>query len=402
MICLLAALLAQDVGTLIERLRDEAPDVREEAADRLRARGPEAVPVLETLREADDPELRGRVRRLLREIALDATLHQFYRPGRPVSLSLADAPLAEAVEAWRVQTGETVRVDLEKLQGRVTLSLADVPAWEGLEALCRAAPALSWSVDGETLVLEGRPHPPFPVRVQEEFVVRLDAIVYARTDDFTAAVKETVSIGLNTAWERGLKPLSVEARLTAVLDRDGGSLLPPSPRPLAPPRVSPGPRHRRDEFRFSPPPNARGTAVDRVKGYVVATFPRAYEDLEVETGGAAPSLRAGDATVTVRHLRGTGTTCSFQLVLTYALRGPGASDGRQPPQNVRVVDDLGAEHAATSAGRGVSYAGAACTIHENFNATLPAGRNVGSIRLRILKDVLEKKIEFDFAGLPKD
>lgn len=396
----LLLLLAQDVGILVERLRDEAPDVRAEAADRLRDLGAEALPALEPLRDASDPELRGRVRRLLREIGLDATLRLFYRPGRPVSLGLQDVPAAEAAKAWSEQAGEPVRIGPDGLPGRVTLRAEAVPAWEALERLCRAAPALTWSIEGEDLVLEGRPRPPYPVRVQEEFVVWIDAIVYVRDDDFSAALKESFVVGLNTAWERGLKPLSVEPRVTAVLDADGRSLLPPAPRPWTPPRTSPGPRRRRDEFRFTPAPNAQGRPVDRLKGYVVATFPRAYEDLRVEVAGSSPTLRAGDVTVTIRHLRGTGAASSFQLVTTYALGTPDGSGERQPAQNVRVVDDRGAEHAATSAGRGVSYAGTACTIHENYNVALPPDRDVAAVKLRILKDVLEKRIDFDFAGLP--
>lgn len=56
---------------LIRRLADDSADVRREAEATLRARGLAALPALERHAEAENLELRGRVRQLLRDIRLD-------------------------------------------------------------------------------------------------------------------------------------------------------------------------------------------------------------------------------------------------------------------------------------------------------------------------------------------
>src|SRR3954447_6210280 len=95
---------ASRVAQLIEQLGSASFAERERATEELDAVG---VPALEALRKAaasDDPEVRRRAGELLRKVEARAEAEKVLRPTR-VRLACKDAPVAEAVEALRKQSG---------------------------------------------------------------------------------------------------------------------------------------------------------------------------------------------------------------------------------------------------------------------------------------------------------
>jgi hypothetical protein len=51
-------------------------------------------------------------------------------------------------------------------------------------------------------------------------------------------------------------------------------------------------------------------------------------------------------------------------------------------------------------GQATSFTGTGWSIHQSYDATLPADRRPVAARLRLPKDVFERKIEFEFGNLP--
>jgi hypothetical protein len=387
---------------LIERLTDDSIEERQKAARALADLGQKVVPLLQELTTAPDPELQSRARAILRAIAQNEILRKFYRPGPRVSFDLSGATVPEALEALAKQTGETHKLPAEGFgQDRVTLAVKDVTAWDALARLCESAPALTYSFDEEAISFARKRRPAYPSVRQGEFQVWLDAIQFTRDYEFTGTARENVVLGLNIGWERGLTPASVDARITDVLDEKGDPI-PQANRGWFYPKVdAPKGRSKREEFRYMLPPGAAAPRrISRVKGSVVFSFPLAYEDAAIALDSSAPMTRVSNFTVAIRSIRNGPGTCAFDLVVTYPMTSGEGFPDRLPSQNLLVIDDTGAEHKVSSTRRGTSYGGQSFTIQEAVTVALPAGRVAAKVKIRVLKEILEKKVPFDFSDLP--
>ena len=291
--------LERRVLDLAEKLSSDAIDAREEAAAALIELGPDAAPILERAAGARDAEGKGRIREILREIARDAVLRGAWRPARRVDAAWKDVPLSKALEDVAKATGETFTGGAE-IPGAVTLDLRRATLWESLDALCRAAPALTWSLDGEAIVLKAAPRPPFPALLRDELLAWVDVVEYGRDIEIPpGAGREWAVVGVNLAWTSGLAPLATELRVTEVLDVAGRNLLPGGGfRISQPPKAAATPksRHRREESRMS---LLAGSRVDKVRGYGQLLFPRGYEEVKATFGAQVP-IQAGDAQVALR------------------------------------------------------------------------------------------------------
>ena len=394
---LLLAASPQDarVRELVEKLSSDAIDAREEAAAALVDLGAEAVAPLEALATTGDAERRGRIAEILKEISRDGVLRKTWRPARRVDAAWSGVPLSAALKELAAGVGDEF-AGLDDLHGPVTLTLRRASLWEALDALSRAAPGFTWTPQGDGLAFKAAKRPPYPAKASDEFLVWIEGLEYASDQDFTGASREWVVVSLNAAWTRGLAPASVELKATELLDGAGRSLLPPMAfRGMTPPRApDPKVRHWTEEIRVMLTP---GAAVDRVRGHLRLVFPRGYEDVTLPFGAGAP-VKAGDVQVTVRGGTSTRGSCSFQVMATYPSTGGGT---RAAPPEVWMIDDQGVEHKATGRGTASSFSGTTVSMHQNYEAPLPADRRPASIRLRLMTDVFERRMEFDFEGIPK-
>jgi hypothetical protein len=387
---------------LVERLSDDSIEERQRAARELAELGPAVAPLLQELLQSADLELRARARAVLRSIDQHQVLRKFYRPGPKVTLEAADAPLADVLASLARQAGDEFRFDPAAFaQDRVTFQAKSLGAWEALDRLCRAAPALTYAFEDEALTFQRKARPPYPVRREGEFQVLLESIQFLRDYEFSGTVRESVVLALHTAWERGVAPAGVDPVITDVLD-EKGQPIPQTPRGWAMPRVdSPKGRSKREEFRYLMPAGAAAPArLSRVKGFVTLSFPLAYEDAAISLDAPAPMTRVANFTVAVRNVRALPAGCALDLVVTYPTGEGGGSPDRLPAQSVFVVDDQGGEHKVTTTPRGTSFGGQSFTIQQSVSAALPEGRTAAKLRFRVLKEVLEKKIPFDFTDLP--
>jgi hypothetical protein len=389
----LQADLERRVLELAEKLSSEAIDAREEAAAALVELGPDATPFLESAAGTPDAERRGRIREILREIGRDAVLRGTWRPARRVDASWKDLPVARALEALAAAAGEEFRGAAE-LPGRVTLDLRRATLWEALDALRKAAPGFTWSVEEGGLAFKAAPRPPYPSLARDELAAWVDVVEYGRDVDFSGVAREWAVVGVNLAWTAGLAPAATELRVTEALDAAGRNLLMGGGfRVSQPPKAAATPkaRLRREEVRLNV---AGGGRLDRIRGQGQLLFPRGFEDVRAAFGAAVPT-KAGDAQVALRGGTSVKGSCSFQAVITYAGK---AGTPRLPATEVMVIDDLGGEHpAAAGRGQATSFTGTGWSVHQSYDAKIPADRSAVAARLRIPKDVFERKIDFDFA-----
>jgi hypothetical protein len=145
-VCGLAAALnaadlpAPAVDRLVARLGSDRFADREAAVAALEAAGPGAIPALEAATRSPNPEVSRRAAGVL--VKLQRTADSARLTPKTVRLAYRNTPLGTAVNDLKARTG--VPLTLDPLQVAdplrpVTCATADLPPWEAVEALCRAA-----------------------------------------------------------------------------------------------------------------------------------------------------------------------------------------------------------------------------------------------------------------------
>jgi hypothetical protein len=403
---LLLLALPQDpearVRELLERLADDSVETRERAAGELVALGRAAEPHLRALLGSGDPEVRGRAEAILRDIAVHETLRRSYRPAPPVTLSVRGARVADVLAELAARTGE-----------RLSFSPADfadpLPAfetrgatlWSALEDLCRAAPPLDYGFEDDEIVLRREPRAPCPFVANGPFLLRLESIVLSREYEFTGAPRDTMSLSLLTAWERGLVPARLEVRITELLDDRGGRLLPSERVAAYPSAAPPQGRFRREQFRYPIPGGLQAVRrLDVVRGYALFGFPRAFREGVLDPSARESVAQIGDTAVSVRRWSGGRPECTFEVSVTGPWDARGTPAERLVPGGIEVIDDRGAAHPAARVTRSVSYAGARVTLHESARAVLPEGRSPVRLCVRLVEEMYERRVPFEFRDVP--
>src|SRR5688572_25154839 len=135
------------IDQLIEKLLDDSITVREKAAAELADMGKAAVPALERLRASGDIELRSRGASILKTIAELEILGRHWRRGPRITLDFENAPVAKVLEELAAQGRDSFKFDAAELQDPVTVKVKDATFFDALEAVVRAAPALTWDGD---------------------------------------------------------------------------------------------------------------------------------------------------------------------------------------------------------------------------------------------------------------
>jgi hypothetical protein len=385
---------------LIERLVDDDIGVREKAASDLAEFGKSAIPSLERARGSSDIELRSRAAAILRAIAENEIVGRHWHRGARITLDFDRAPVAKVLEELEKQARDKFKFDAAELQEPMTVRVKDATFWEALESVCRAAPALTWEAEGEGLTFKAQRRPPYPAKRQGEFQVWLDGITYSRDYDFTGNPRTTFTMSVSSAWEAGIAPVAVEQKVTEVLDEDGVNLILPDRFSYGARLDMPKGRTRKDGVYLPIPQGAKAARrFARVRGTSTFFFPRAYEEVTVDLRSAPAPVTLERLTVAVRNFRPMKDSCGCEVILT---AGMGANDGmidRLPFSDIAIVDDLGNLSKAKTSSRSHSYSGTSYTIHENLNVPFPEGRTAVALKLRVLKDVMEKRVAFEFADI---
>lgn len=402
----LACLLPQEdarIRELIDDLGNDRIQVREKAALELADRGKAAIPALERLKLSGDVELRSRAGNILKRIAEGEVIARHWRRGPRITLSATRQPLASVLESLATQGRDTFKIDTDDLQEPVTLDLQDMTFWDAVESVCRAGPDLTWEADGESLHFLKKRRPQYPAKRQGEFAAWIDGITFMRDFDFTGNPRLTFTMTLMSAWEAGIQPVAIEQRVTEILDEEGTNLVPNDRySPYGARMDLPKGRVRKDVVHIPLAQNAKiGRKFSRIRGSAAFLFPRSYEEVSVDLRGVnSIPVTLDRMTVAVRNFRMQLNSCAFEVILTTATPGGDPMVDRLPSTEISVIDDQGTAHKPPTSSRSHSYSGTAYTIHESLQVPLPEGRSAVTLKLRVLKEVMEKRISYDFENIP--
>lgn len=405
LVLLLGCLVPQEdpkLRELIERLTDDEIRVREKAAADLVDLGKAAVPALQRLSRSGDIEARSRAASVLQRIAESEVVSRHYRRGPRITIAADGATVASVLEELLRQSKDQFTYDPEELKDPITLNLKDATFWEAVESICRAAPTLTWEGDGTKLRFLRKARPPYPSKRQGEFTAWLDSITFNRDFDFTGNARSTFTILYSTAWESGIAPVGIDQRITEVLDEDGTNLMATERFGSYGGRMDiPKGRVRRDSAYAPLPQGMAGVKrFSRVRGHAVFYFPRAYQELTFDLQATPVPAQIDRLTIALRNFRLLKDACAFEVILTTNTTTGEPMLDRLPFSEIAVVDETGAEHRAQNSSRSQSFSGTSYTIHENLQVPFPDGRTPKTLRLRVLKDVMEKRLNFEFTDIP--
>jgi hypothetical protein len=398
-VMILAAPVQQDarVQQLIDRLVDDDIVVRDQAAAELADYGKAVVPALEKLKSSPDVELRSRAASVLKAIGEMEIVGLHWHRGARISFEFSAVPLAKVLEELQRQGRDKFKINAAELKEPVSVRVQDASFWEALEAVGRAAPDLNWEVEGDLIVFSRKRRPPYPGRRQGEFSVWLDSIVFTRDNDFTGIPRSTYTLSLSAAWEAGIAPIAVDQKITEVLDEDGTNLISPDRFGYGGRLDTPKGRLRKDGVFIPVAPGGKtAKKFSRVRGTSTFYFPRSYEEVQIDLRAAPVPVVFDRVSVVVRNFRVVKGGVACEVVMTVAM---GSNDGmidRLPFSELSIVDDQGGFHRSPTSSRSHSYSGTAYTIHENLQVPFPEGRTAVGLKMRVLKDVLEKRIAFEF------
>jgi hypothetical protein len=403
-VLLLIPLLPQQepkIRDLIERLSDDEIRVREKAAADLVDLGKAAIPSLQRLALSGDLELRSRATTILRRISEGDVVGRHWKRGPRITLVSDGAPVASVLEDLERQAKDSFLFDPMDLRDPVVLSVKDVSFWEAVDALCHAAPMLTWEGSGNSLKFLRKQRPPYPTKLQGEFTVWIDGITFSRDYDFTGNSRSSFSIVLATAWEAGIVPVAIEQKITEVLDDDGTNLMAGDRFGMFGRMDIPSGRVRKDSA-YAPLPQGISEVrrFSKVKGYVAYYFPRSYQDLSLDLLSTPGPAVLDRVTITMHNFRVMKDAVALELALASTASPGEPMMDRLPASEIVIVDDQGEEHRAPTSTRGHSYSGTSYTVHEHVQVPFPDGRQAKTLKLRVLKDVMEKRMPFEFEGIP--
>lgn len=126
---------------LVARLGSDEYAEREAAARALARLGPDALPALRDALKSSDPEVRARVAPIVTQLQRAADSTGKLTP-KKLALNYKDVPLGTALADFKVRSGLNLVFDTAKVADplrKVTVSTAEVPVWEALDAFCAAA-----------------------------------------------------------------------------------------------------------------------------------------------------------------------------------------------------------------------------------------------------------------------
>ena len=238
------------IDAATQRLVDQLADLdfrkRDAAAHQLEAMGAKAIPALRAASKHSDPEVRRRAAELLGPIESAALL----APKR-ITLSVEKKTTAEVLEALRKQSG--YQIDLFATAPpkpgteaeRYTFQWKDVPFWQALDELARAAGLTVQQSFGDNrlrLQSSGR-HAPYVCQAGA-FCLAAGGFQETRTVDFSAFPRDNPDVA---RWDEMIFAFSVHAEprlpllslgephVSAAYDNENTSMIPPAGAKKEPP-----------------------------------------------------------------------------------------------------------------------------------------------------------------------
>lgn len=401
---LLSLLLVPSLGSARERqddakvaewirdLGDDGIDVRDRARAELVRAGRPAEKALREAMKGLNEEARVQAAQVLAEIEKNERVRQFEPAPTRITLRKKDAPLKEVLEEIQKQTATKIAFSFAPEQAKVTVAFEGTLLFEAVEAICRAAGNLTYSVecrrdDTVTVTLsEGKLGDP-PRAFRDQYFVRLEGMQLTTTYDLQGGEASRTRFDFRWGWEKGTRPQRAVLRIEEVQDDLGNSYaeeFPPDPggRPFGFQYVQ-----NQQALEFPKVPPERATRFARVKGALELVFPESllvfrFEKPE-EAAGAERKLEGGSIKL---------VTCArdkARLRAKIEVR-PAELGGRL---EMKATDKEGRDFAGRYT-RGEQSTEEAILMSIEF--TVPAQADLTAVRFQSPAGFREKRIPFDF------
>ena len=210
------------VAEWIRQLDDDALDLREQAAQKLAALDPKALPLLREAAKKGSPEAKARLLKAISGIEDRAVLRSKLRPARLVTLEAKDRSLRDALEELARQGTTPVDVKEVPESEKVTLSLSKVPFWEALDGLCRTSGRVRYELGSDGVRLKPGPFVDRPRRLSGPFAAFLTGVQAVKT---AVGEPSEFSLDFQACWEEGTRPDGVTWTFKELRDDKGTDLL---------------------------------------------------------------------------------------------------------------------------------------------------------------------------------
>jgi hypothetical protein len=320
--------LAQEVGRLVRQL--DAPELtqRDAAENKLRALGPEVLPLLPSIGERTSPEVGRRVARLrqqlLRAQAVAAT------QASVVTLSGNELPLADVLAEISKQTGNPI-VDHREAFGqqadavRVKAAFDKTSYWKALDGVLDQAGLTLYPFTGKRgAFVVNRPRGAGNRASGASYagIFRLEPARFEAQRDLRNPQPGSLRFFMEVSWEPRLQPLAILQSMsdTSAVGDSGKEFAPASPRAELETLIRDGASTAELEIPFALP--GRDTQkIAVLKGKLVALVPGPATDfrfdelpiVEKNARRQAVEQRAGGTVVTLGEVRRNNDVWQVQL-----------------------------------------------------------------------------------------
>lgn len=386
------------VRDLLQKLDDDSIAVRAAAATALAQLGASVVPALKKAAMNAGPELSERLAEVLHKIQERERLAAILPPPSRISLSAVDRPLREVFEALSKQTTTPIDYSNVPENAKVTISIDKLPLWKALAELCRASGKVMADFDRDHVVISPEPYVALPGKMTDLFHITLQRLdlsskgVFGQPDRF-----EHFNSVFRIAWERGVRPYRINARLTDLVDESGNEILAAGDIPDfdVSPAISADSISNEFMLDTERGPGPQATRIAKLKAEFEFEFPLKYTEVKLPIDGDKLPVKAECPEFSVRLLRFErldGLTAVIVLNAKTAFEGDLGTDA------VFLKDADGKTYAAQLTG--VAQGGDNEIPYQFVFPQAPENAKFTSIEIRVPTEIHRERIEVELRDLP--
>jgi len=383
---------------LLQKLDDDAIEVRSAAADALSRMSGAALPALRKAAIGAGPEIRDRLAEIVRKIEERERLASLLPPPSRITLDAKNRPLRDVLLALAKQSSTPIEIGDVPPDARVTVSLRQAPLWKALEAVCKASGKAMVGVDGDHILVSGEPYVELPGRMTDHFRVTLESVELRSNGAFGQADRfETFNGSFRVSWEKGARPWRVVGQLLELVDESGTDLVNGEGDGQVISSIAPDMIHQDFALDLPHGPGPQAMRIARLKAGIEFQFPLRYAEVKVDvSNGKIPAVaECPEYSVKLTHLERQDGVLIGNLTLI---------PGEKPPEG-----DLGAESVILRDKSGKEYRGTVNdgnSTNENETAYIlsfpdaPAQVMPVEVRIRIPSEIHREKLDVELKDVP--
>jgi hypothetical protein len=382
---------------LVRALDDDSIDAREEAQAELVRMGEAKLPALRELERRETGERRNRILEVIRRIEARQRLAAVLRPASLVTLRAEARPVREVLEELRRQAPATP-LEIGRLADgeAVTVSLAGVPFWEALDAVCRASGRIMYRVQNDRVTVRAEKYAAMPRRVTGPLGVWLQSISI-QSPALGMPGGDQFVVQLQACWEKGTRPYGLRLESQEILDDQGADLSDARTGAFADTGgVGGGAISHPLQIYSNRIPSWKSARLSRLRLVVAVDFAVQYDGVTFEdpAGKGGATLACERFGATLQRLTRTGRTANVSVTVA------GLEDERgmtfYTMKAAWLRDKEGKEYPGQCTG--ASGSDRNMTYHLRF--TIPEQAELAALSIRLPKEVHTERLELDLKDLP--